>query len=177
MISGPSGVGKGTVCARLTELHPGIHIPVSATTRSPRPGEEDGVSYHFLTPDEFERLIASGQLLEHVVMYGDNCYGTLRSEVETALADGRTVVLEIDLQGARQIKQNMPEARLIFLEPPSWDELVRRLEGRGTEDEAAVARRLETARMELAARQEADFIVVNEDIEETVRALVGLMGL
>ncbi|MDO5065690.1 MAG: guanylate kinase [Propionibacteriaceae bacterium] len=177
IISGPSGVGKGTVCARLTELHPEIHIPVSATTRRPRPGEVDGVSYHFVSAMEFERLIASDELLEHVVMFGANSYGTLRSEVEQPLAKGRTVVLEIDLQGARQVKRNMPEARLVFLEPPSWDELVRRLEGRGTEDEAAVASRLETARLELAARDEADFVVVNEDIEETVRALVSLMGL
>ena len=110
-------------------------------------------------------------------MFGVNSYGTLRCDVEAALDAGRTVVLEIDLQGARQVKRNMPEARLIFLEPPSWDELVRRLEGRGTEDEAAVARRLETARLELAAREEADFVVVNEDIEETVGALVSLMGL
>ena len=165
------------MCARLVELHPEIHIPVSATTRSPRPGEVNGVSYHFVSATEFNHLIASGKLLEHVVMFGANSYGTLRCDVEAALDAGRTVVLEIDLQGARQVKRNMPEARLIFLEPPSWDELVRRLEGRGTEDEAAVARRLETARLELAAREEADFVVVNEDIEETVGALVSLMGL
>lgn len=170
-------MGKGTVCARLTQLHPEIHIPVSVTTRSPRPGEVDGISYHFLTPDEFQRLVDAGELLEHVVMYGSNCYGTSRSDVTAALEAGRTVVLEIDLQGARQVKENMPEARLVFLEPPSWDELVRRLEGRGTEDPEAVARRLSTARLELAAREEADHIVVNEDIEETVAALVSLLGL
>lgn len=165
------------MCARLTSLHPEIHIPVSATTRNPRPGEVPGVSYHFVSQTEFDHLVAAGELLEHVVMYGSNSYGTLRREVEEPLAAGRTVVLEIDLQGAAQVKRNMPEARLIFLEPPSWEELVRRLEGRGTEDEAAVARRLDTARQELAARDEADFVVVNEDIEETVRALVSLMGL
>lgn len=177
VISGPSAVGKGTVCARLRELHPEPYYSVSMTTRPPRPGEVDGESYHFVDFDEFRRLIAAGELLEWAIVHGTNYYGTPRRPVLDAVADGRPVVLEIDLQGARQVKQNLPSARLVFLTPPSWDELVSRLRGRGTEDEETQRRRLETARLELEAQQEADFVVENVDIEETVAALVSLMGL
>ena len=177
MISGPSGVGKGTVCARLRATHPEAFYSVSMTTRPARPNEADGVHYRFVGVDEFRRLIDEGELLEWAVVHGVHYYGTPKAPVEAALADGRAVVLEIDLQGARQVKQNLPDAQLVFLEPPSWEELVERLRGRGTEDEAAQARRLETAKRELEARSEADHLIVNAEIEETVAALVSLLGL
>ena len=177
VISGPSGVGKGTVCDRLRQLHPEVFFSVSMTTRAPRPGEVSGESYHFVTEDQFRDLIETNQLLEFAVVHGKHHYGTPRGPVDAALAEGRPVVLEIDLQGARQVKQNLPEAQLVFLTPPSWEELESRLKGRGTEDEAAQQRRLATARLELAARAEADHIVENRRVEETVTALVRLMGL
>ncbi|MDO5092592.1 MAG: guanylate kinase [Propionibacteriaceae bacterium] len=177
IISGPSGVGKGTVCARVSELHPEVHIPVSVTTRPPRPGEINGISYHFITQPQFEELKAAGELLESAQVHGRHYYGTPRSDVTRAVADGRKVLLEIDLQGARQVKRNMPEARLVFLAPPSWEELIRRLKGRGTEDDSAVARRLRTAEAELAAQREADFLLINDRLEDTVQALVSLLGL
>lgn len=177
MISGPSGVGKGTVCNRLRERRPDVHYSVSMTTREPRPGEVEGESYHFVNREHFMDLADAGKLLEHALVHGANCYGTPRAPVESALAANKPVVLEIDLQGARQVKANMPEARLVFLTPPSWDELVSRLAGRGTEDEATQERRLDTARTELAARQEADHVVVNAVVEDTVTTLIGLMGL
>ncbi len=177
VISGPSGVGKGTVCARLREQRPRVFYSVSLTTRDPRPGEVDGKSYHFVSPDHFDDLAAQGLLLEHAVVHGRHSYGTPRAPVEDALAKQRSVVLEIDLQGAAQVKQNMPEARLVFLEPPSWEELTRRLIGRGTEDEPALTRRLETARAEMAARHMADHRVVNDVVEDTVATLIDLMGL
>lgn len=177
VISGPSGVGKGTVCAALRKQRPEVFFSVSMTTRKPRPSETDGVSYHFVSDDHFRRLIDDGEMLEHAIVHGLHRYGTPRAAVEEALAEGRTVVLEIDLQGARQVKQNLPEAKLVFLQPPSWDELVKRLRGRGTEDEEAQARRLETAKLELEAMAEADMVVENDDVEETVTTLIGLMGL
>lgn len=170
-------MGKGTVCARLKALYPQPFYSVSATTRLPRPGEVDGRDYHFITSQQFAQLIAQEQLLEWAQVHGSHCYGTPWAPVRDALAQGRQVILEIDLAGARQVKQNLPEARLIFLAPPSWDELVNRLRGRGTEDQAAQTRRLATARIELAAQQEADHVVVNTDVEETVATLVGLLGL
>ncbi len=136
-----------------------------------------GESYHFVGPEEFLDLVDRGEMLEYAVVHGTHHYGTPHEPVRTALEDGRPVVLEIDLQGARQVKANLPEARLVFLEPPSWEELVSRLEGRGTEDAQARERRLATARLELAARDEADHVIVNERVEETVAALVTLMGL
>ncbi|RMB59018.1 guanylate kinase [Tessaracoccus antarcticus] len=177
VISGPSGVGKGTVCNRLRERRPDLHYSVSMTTRAPRPDEVDGTSYHFVTPEDFQDLVERGMLLEYAQVHGTNYYGTPREPVEKALAQRTPVVLEIDLQGARQVKQNMPEARLVFLTPPSWDELVNRLRRRGTEDEATQERRLETARMELAARDEADHVVENRAVEDTVSTLIGLMSL
>ncbi|MFT3886807.1 MAG: guanylate kinase [Arachnia sp.] len=177
VISGPSGVGKGTVCARLRAEHPEAFYSVSMTTRAPRATEVDGVHYRFVDVDEFQRLIEAGELLEWAVVHGTNFYGTPKAPVEEALAAGRVVVLEIDLQGARQVKRNLPEARLVFLEPPSWDELVDRLRGRGTEDDETQRRRLDTARLELEAAAEADHRIVNGEIEETVAALVSLLGL
>jgi len=177
VISGPTAVGKGTVVARLRQLHPEVYVSVSATTRPPRPGEVDGVHYHFLTEQQFDELVASGGLLEWAVVHGRNRYGTLRRPVDEAVARGEAVVLEIDLQGARQVRKSYPEAQHIFLEPPSWDELVRRLVGRGTETPAQQERRLETARVELARKGEFEHVVVNGEIDETVANLVGLLGL
>ena len=177
VISGPSAVGKGTVCARLKELHPEPFYSVSMTTRSRRVGEVAGDSYHFVPVADFKRLIDEGEFLEWAVVHGTNFYGTPRQPVLDALEQGRQVVLEIDLQGARQVKMNLPEARLVFLTPPSWEELVSRLQGRGTEDEAAQTRRLATAKIELEAIAEADHVVENVDIEDTVKTLVVLMGL
>lgn len=177
VISGPSAVGKGTVCARLKQLHPELFYSVSYTTRSPRPGEVDGQDYCFIDRAAFQELIDNQQLLEWACVHGHNFYGTPRQPVTEALARGQHVILEIDLQGARQVKSNLPEAQLVFLAPPSWDELVQRLQGRGTEDEQAQQRRLATAKTELAVQDEADYVVVNAEIEETVRNLVDLMGL
>ncbi|GAA3858366.1 guanylate kinase [Tessaracoccus defluvii] len=177
VISGPSAVGKGTVCARLQELHPEPYYSISMTTRPPRTGEVDGESYHFVDVERFRALIEAGDLLEWAVVHGTNYYGTPRRPVEEALASGRQVVLEIDLQGARQVKSNLPEARLVFLTPPSWDELVTRLKGRGTEDTAAQERRLETAKLELAAIAEADHVIENAVVDATVAELARLLDL
>ncbi|GAA1393179.1 guanylate kinase [Luteococcus peritonei] len=177
VISGPTAVGKGTVVARLKELHPEVYVSVSATTRAPRPGEIDGVHYHFLTEQQFDQLVAGDGLLEWAVVHGRNRYGTLRRPVDEAVARGEAVVLEIDLQGARQVRQSYPQAQQIFLEPPSWEELVRRLVGRGTETPAQQERRLVTAREELARMGEFDHVVVNREIDQTVQDLVGLLGL
>ena len=176
VISGPTAVGKGTIVARLRRLHPEIFVSCSATTRAPRPGETDGLSYYFISNEEFDRLTASGGLLEWASVHGDR-YGTPREPVEKALEQGRPVILEIDLQGARQVRTSYPQAVVIFLAPPSWDELVHRLQGRGTETRAQQDRRLVTARDELAAEDEFDHVVVNEDIEATVRKMVDLMRL
>lgn len=177
VISGPTAVGKGTVVSRLRELHPEVFVSLSVTTRPPRPGELDGVHYWFIDDAEFERLVAEGGLLEWAVVHKVARYGTPRRPVDDAVAAGRRVVLEIDLQGARQVKKNLPSAQFIFLAPPSWDELVRRLVGRGTEDAEARARRLRTARLELAAAEEFDHVVVNREVDATVGELVELMGL
>lgn len=177
IISGPSAVGKGTVCARLRSLHHEPFYSVSCTTRPPRLGEIPGESYHFVSDEEFDELVAAGDLLEWAVVHGKHRYGTPRGPVVEAIAKGRHVILEIDLQGARQVKARMPEAQLVFLMPPSWEELVNRLVGRGTEDAEARERRLATAKLELASIDEADHIIVNESLGDTVESLVGLLGL
>ncbi len=177
VVSGPTAVGKGTVVARLKQRHPEVFVSVSATTRSPRPGEVDGVHYHFVTDEEFDEMAAHDGLLEWAVVHGTNRYGTPRGPVDQAVAEGRAVVLEIDLQGARQVRRTYPSAQQIFLEPPNWDELVRRLVGRGTETPEQQERRLETAREELARVEEFDHVVVNHEIDQTVDDLVGLLGL
>lgn len=177
VVSGPTAVGKGTVCARLRERHPEIFVSVSVTTRAPRPGEVDGVHYHFVDDETFDRLVAEQGLLEWALVHKRARYGTPREPVEAAVARGEVVILEIDLQGARQIRQSYPEAVHIFLEPPSWDELVRRLVGRGTETAEQQAERLQTATLELAAKSDFDEVVVNGEIEETVDRLVELAGL
>jgi len=171
VLAGPTAVGKGTVVRALRERDADIWISVSATTRPPRPGEIDGVHYFFVTADEFDRMVEADELLEWAVVHGVHRYGTPRRPVEKHLADGTPVVLEIDLQGARQVRESMPEALFVFLAPPSWDELVDRLVGRGTEDEAERARRLETARNELAAEDEFDVTIVNDTVEGAAEAL------
>lgn len=175
VLAGPTAVGKGTVTAWLREHHPEVWISVSATTRKPRPGEVDGVHYFFVDDATFDQLIADDELLEWAVVHKHARYGTPRAPVLAALAEGRSALLEIDLQGARQVRERMPEALFVFLAPPSWDELVRRLEGRGTEDEAERERRLATARAEMAAEAEFDVTVVNYTIPAAVEELVELM--
>ena len=175
VLAGPTAVGKGTVTAWIREHHPEVWISVSATTRPRRPGEVDGVHYHFVSDAEFDRLIADEELLEWAVVHGRARYGTPRRPVEEALALGRMAMLEIDLQGARQVREKMPEARFVFLKPPSWEELVRRLVGRGTEGAAERERRLATARVELQAEAEFDAVVVNTEIPAAAAELVELM--
>jgi guanylate kinase len=177
VVSGPTAVGKGTVVARLAAEHPELFVSVSATTRPPRPGERDGVHYWFVSEDEFDAMIARGDLLEWAVVHGRHRYGTPRGPLLAALAEGRQALLEIDLQGARQVKANLPSARFVFLLPPSWDELVRRLVGRGTETADQRKRRLASAREELAAASEFDHAVVNREIGQAVGELVSLIGL
>nr|WP_255718350.1 guanylate kinase [Micrococcus sp. ACRRV] len=176
-MAGPTAVGKGTVSAYIREHYPQAWLSVSATTRAPRPGEEDGVHYFFTTPEEFDELVAGDQMLEWAVVHGRNRYGTRRDRVAEAVAAGRHVLLEIDLQGARQVRRTLPEATFVFLAPPSWDELVSRLVGRGTEGPEEQRRRLETARLELAAEPEFDAVVVNDAVERAAAELVKLMGI
>lgn len=175
VLAGPTAVGKGTVARYIVEHNPDVQLSVSATTRSARPGEVDGVHYYFLTDAEFDALIADGQMLEYAVVHGSHRYGTPKAPVEAALADGKNVLLEIDIQGARQVKQALPEAITVFLAPPSWDELVRRLEGRGTENAEQQTRRLETAREELAAQGEFDHILVNDEVAKCAAQVVELL--
>ena len=175
VLAGPTAVGKGTVAADVRRHHPEIWISVSATTRSPRPGEQDGVHYWFVSDAEFDAMVAGGDLLEWAVVHGAARYGTPRGPVEAALAAGRPAMLEIDLQGARQVRRTMPGALFVFLKPPSWEELVRRLVGRGTETAQERARRLETAREELAAEREFDVTVVNHEVHAAAEQLVALV--
>jgi len=177
VLSGPTAVGKGTVVTQLAADHPEIFVSVSATTRPPRPGEVDGVHYLFVSDAEFDRLVAAGALLEWAVVHGVHRYGTPRAPVLAAVAAGRPALLEIDLQGARQVRVAWPDARFVFLAPPSWDELVRRLVGRGTESAMQRERRLETARRELAAAREFDHVVVNGEVGQAVADLVALTRL
>jgi guanylate kinase len=175
VLAGPTAVGKGTVAAYVREHHPEVWISVSVTTRHPRPGEVHGRHYWFVSDAEFDRMVAADELLEWAVVHGSARYGTPSRPVEVALAAGRPALLEIDLQGARQVRVRMPEALFVFLEPPSWEELVRRLVGRGTEGSGERARRLETAREELAARTEFDATIVNTEVHLAAEELVALM--
>ncbi|HWM17233.1 MAG TPA: guanylate kinase [Microbacterium sp.] len=175
VLAGPTAVGKGTVAAQVREHHPEILLSVSATTRRPRPGEVEGQHYFFVDDAEFDRLIESGELLEHATVHNTHRYGTPRRPIETALAEDRAVLLEIDLQGARQVRAAEPTATLVFLLPPSWDELVHRLVGRGTEGDEERARRLRTAKRELAAQNEFDFLVVNDDVAAAAQEVVELI--
>jgi guanylate kinase len=176
LIAGPSGVGKGTLVARLLERHPRIWLSVSATTRAPREGEQEGVNYVFLSRDAFEERVAAGGFLEWAEFAG-NLYGTPRQPLEAKLAEGRPVLLEIELEGARQVRRSFPAGFQLLLKPPSFAELERRIRGRGTDAEAAIERRLERARAELAAEAEFDAVLVNDDLEVALAELERLMGL
>jgi len=175
VLAGPTAVGKGTVAAAVRAEHAQVWISVSVTTRRPRPAEVHGRHYWFVPEGEFDRLVAEDQLLEWAVVHRTARYGTPRRPVEEALAAGRPALLEIDLQGARQVRTTMPDALFVFLKPPSWAELVRRLVGRGTESAEEQERRLETAREELAAETEFDVTVVNTEIHAAAAELVALM--
>jgi guanylate kinase len=177
VLAGPTAVGKGAVSAYIREHYPEIELSVSATTRPPRPGEIDGVAYSFVSDAEFDRMIAADELLEWAVVHNSYRYGTPRPPIEAALEAGKRVLLEIDLQGARSVRAALPGAVLVFLLPPTWEELVRRLTGRGTEDPADQARRLETARVELAAQDEFDYRVVNADVRVAAQEVVELMAV
>ncbi len=173
VLTGPSGVGKSTVVRRLREFGSPLWLSVSVTTRKPRPGEVEGLNYFFRSQAEFNRMIEAGEFLEWADFAGAR-YGTPAKPVAEQLANGRSVLLEIELAGARQVRKGMPGALLVFLAPPSWDELERRLTNRGTEGEAARAERLRVGRKELAAQDEFDRVVVNSSVEEVVAALVAL---
>ncbi|MFI1972703.1 guanylate kinase [Streptomyces cinnamoneus] len=174
VLSGPSGVGKSTVVAHMRKAHPEVWLSVSCTTRKPRPGEREGVQYFFVDDEQFDKLIANGELLEWAEFAG-NRYGTPRKAVLDRLEAGEPVLLEIDLQGARQVRETMPDAQLVFLAPPSWEELVRRLTGRGTESPEVIERRLAAAKVELAAEAEFDTTLVNTSVEDVARELLALL--
>lgn len=175
VLAGPTAVGKGTMSAYVRSHFPGVWFSVSMTTRAPRPAEVDGVHYHFVDDHEFDRLAEAGEFLEHAVVHGAAQYGTPRGPVERALREGRDALLEIDLQGARQVRESWPDALFVFLAPPSWDELVRRLVGRATEGQAERERRLATARTEMAAQSEFDEVIVNDDVRRASEELVSLL--
>ena len=174
IICGPSGVGKGTVVARLLASDPTLYFSVSATTRAPRPGEVDGVNYHFVTRERFEEMIRAGEVLEHT-RYNGNYYGSPAGPIRQELAAGRDVVLEIEVEGAMQVRQRFPEAVLIFVAPPSYRELEARLTGRGTESPEQIAGRLAAARREMAMAPRYDYILVNDDVAGAAGRLAGLI--
>ncbi len=174
VLSGPSGVGKGTVVAAVRRLFPHVWVSVSCTTRFPRPGEREGREYHFVDRTEFGRMVAAGELLEHAEFAG-NLYGTPLAPLATHLAAGEAALLEIELQGARQVRAALSDAFLVFLGPPSWAELERRLSGRGTEASEHISARLAHARVELAAEAEFDAVVVNDDVGRAAAELIDLM--
>jgi guanylate kinase len=174
VITGPSGVGKGTLIEGLLREVPDLELSVSATTRRPRGSERDGVHYHFMDEQEFERWVRAGDFIEHAA-YSSHQYGTLRSEVEPRLARGAGVVLEIEVQGARQIRETVPDAVQVFIAPPSPEDLRRRLESRGTDSDEQIASRLAVAAGELEAREEFGHVIVNDDVERATRELVELV--
>jgi len=174
VITGPSGVGKGTLIRGLMERAPRLELSVSATTRPPRPGERDGVEYHFLSSEEFERRVAAGEFVEHAD-YAGRRYGTLRSELDDRVRAGAPVVLEIEVQGARQVRQSVPDAVQVFIAPPSLEALRTRLIGRGTDDPEEVERRLRVAEAELTAQPEFAHVIVNDRLEDALERLVGLV--
>lgn len=175
VIAGPSGVGKGTIVRHIMENYPGFHLSVSATTRPPRPGEVDGKSYFFVTEEQFGELALAGNMLEWAQVHGKHSYGTPREPVEKALANGLNVLLEIDIQGAFQVNERFPEAMLIFINPPSFEELRARLDARGTESEQEKQIRLETARSELLQAPRFDYTVVNDEVARCAQEVVELI--
>jgi guanylate kinase len=176
VLAGPSGVGKSSLVHRLRELYPDLWFSVSVTTRAQRPGEVDGLDYHFVSDAEFDRLAEQGELLEWAQIHGGaHRSGTPRGPIERRLAAGEPALLELDLQGARAVRAALPEALLVFITPPSWDDLVRRLVGRGTESDEMVDRRLRTAKEELAARDEFDVAIVNDDVQRAAEDLLTLI--
>lgn len=177
VLAGPTAVGKGTVSRYIREAYPEVLLSVSATTRPPRPGEVDGEHYYFVSDAEFDAMIARGEFLEYATVHNASRYGTPRPPIDRALAEGTSVLLEIDLQGARSVKAAMPEALLVFLLPPTWEELVRRLVGRGTESPEEQQRRLDTAKVELAAQDEFDVKVVNREVGQAAREVVELLDV
>jgi guanylate kinase len=177
VLAGPTAVGKGTVSRHIREEYPDVLLSVSATTRPPRPGEVEGEHYYFVSDAEFDAMIARGEFLEYATVHNQSRYGTPRPPIDRALAEGKSVLLEIDLQGARAVKERMPEALLVFLLPPTWEELVRRLIGRGTESAEEQARRLETAKIELAAQDEFDVKIVNRDVGQAAAEVVELLDV
>lgn len=177
VLVGPSGVGKGTVVAEVCRQYPQVWVSISATTRAPRAGEVDGEHYFFITPQRFSELVEAGDMLEWAWVHGKDRYGTPRPPVEQRRAAGIPVILEIDLQGARQVRQTLPSATFCFLAPPSQDELVARLRGRGTETEEQIARRLQTAQVEMAAMGEFEHVVVNTEVSEAARNVAQLLHL
>lgn len=176
VLCGPTAVGKGTVLHTMLTRDPSTWLSVSATTRAPRPGEIDGKDYYFVTPDEFDELIERGDMLEWATVHGTHRYGTPRGPVEQAQSEGRTVILEVDLSGARQVRKSMPQALQIFLAPPSFDTLAERLAARGTEGPAERARRLETARVEMDAQGEFDVVVINDDVSRATDEILGIIS-
>jgi guanylate kinase len=175
VITGPSGVGKGTLIGRLRDRIPELELAVSATTRRPRPGEQDRVDYHFLTPERFQQHVDAGDFLEHAT-YSGNRYGTLRSEVDRRLREGRPMVLEIEVQGARQVREAMPDAVAVFIAPPSREALRERLQRRGTDTPEQVDQRLKTAGRELDAQPEFSHVVVNDDLDRATDELARIVG-
>ncbi len=176
VLAGPTAVGKGTVVSEVRRLHPEVWVSVSVTTRPARPGERHGVDYLFVDDAEFDRLVAAGELLEWAELHGSHRSGTPRGPVDDVLAAGGKALLEIDVQGARQVRAVRPDALLVFLVPPGWDELVRRLVGRGTESDAQRQHRLATARTELAAANEFDVTIVNVDVRQAAEDLFAVWG-
>jgi guanylate kinase len=175
VVAGPSGVGKGTVIQRVLEIDPSVVLSVSATTRSPRPGEVDGVDYRFVSEEEFDRLVATDALLEWAVIFGHHRSGTPSEPVEAARSEGRHVVLEIDVQGARQVRERARDATLIFLAPPSLAELERRLRDRGTEDEAQLEGRLAAAREEMSEAPLFEHVVVNDEVSSAAEEIARIL--
>lgn len=176
MISGPSGAGKGTLVARVRAERSNLGLTVSATTRAPREGEVDGVSYHFLTRDEFMRRVDAGEFVEWAEVHG-NCYGTLVSEVESKLASGSSLILEIDVQGALQVKKRFPDAILVFIKPPSLEVLRERLVGRGSETPESLELRMADAEQELALADRYDDVVVNDDLDRATAELARVLDM
>ncbi len=174
MITGPSGVGKGTLIRGLLERIPALELSVSATTRAARPGEHDGVEYHFMDGAQFDQHLAAGDFVEHAT-YSGNRYGTLRSELERRTAAGAPVVLEIEVQGARQVREGLPDAVAVFIAPPSREALRARLVGRGTDNSEQVARRLRTAERELEAQCEFSHVIVNDRLEQATDELAAIV--